>query len=120
MVLGILGGYFWGMVGVATGFLIATAAGTLGPVYVAYARTGEISFGHVFGTVWSRAAIGFLASYLTATLLLRWNLPGIYIPFIASAAVAVGLLLAVFVALTRQRFQLNFDARQLKQLLRKV
>ena len=120
VVLGILGGYFWGMVGVATGFLVATAAGTLAPVYVAYARIGEVSFGQVFGTVWSRAAIGFLASYLTAMLLLRWDLPGIYIPFVASAAVGAGLLLALFVALTRQRFQLNFDARQLKQLLRKV
>jgi O-antigen/teichoic acid export membrane protein len=120
LVLGTMGGYWGGMMGVATGFLIATVAGTLGPVYGAYARTGEISFGQIFGTVWSRAAMGFFGSYVTATLLLRWNLPGIYIPFIASAAVAAGLLLAVFVALTRQRFQLNFDAGQLKQLLRKV
>jgi hypothetical protein len=108
------------MIGVATGFLVATAGGTLVPVYFAYARQGEISFWRIFGTVWSRAGIGFIGSYFTALMLLRSNLPGIFIPFVASAGVATGLLLAFILALSRQRFQMNFDAGQLKQLLRKV
>jgi len=120
LVLGSVGGYFSGSLGVAAGFLLATAGGTLVPVYLAYARRGEISVWQICGTIWSRAAVGFFGSYFTAVLLLRSTLPGIYIPFIASAAVAVGLLLAFFVALTRHGFHLNFDARQLRQLLRKV
>jgi O-antigen/teichoic acid export membrane protein len=120
LVLGGLGGYAAGSLGVATGFLFATAGGTLVPVYVTYADRGDVSFWQIFATVWSRAGVGFLGSYFTAVLLLSSRLPGIYIPFIASAAVAAGLLLAFFVALTRQGFHLNFDAQQLKQLLRKV
>jgi O-antigen/teichoic acid export membrane protein len=120
LVFGVIGGYWGGLMGVATGFLLATAGGTLAPVYIAYARQGEISFWRIIGTVWSRAGIGFIGSYITALWLLRAELPAIYIPFIASAGVGAGLLLAFIVAMTRQRFQLNFDAGQLKELLRKV
>jgi O-antigen/teichoic acid export membrane protein len=120
LILGTIGGYFAGLLGVATGFLIATAGGTLVPVYVACANRGETPLWHILGTVWSRSVLGFVGSYVTALLLIRSQLPGIYIPLIASAAVAAGLLLALIVALMRHGFTLNFDARQLRQLLRKV
>lgn len=120
LVLGTIGVYFGGTLGVAIGFLIATAGGTLAPVYVAYARRGSISLWRIMGTTWSRTLLGFIASYVTATLLLRILSQGIYTPLIGSAAVGVSLLLALALAVTRNGFQVNFETRQLLQLLRKV
>ncbi len=120
LILGTVGGYMAGSLGVATGFLLATGGGTLIPVYVAYARRGGTSFWHVFGTIWSRAVLGFAGSYITATLLMKTIVHGVYIPFIASIAVAVSFLLAFALAMSRQRFPLHFDARQFRQLIRKI
>lgn len=120
LIFGTIGAYFAGTLGVAIGFLAATAGGTLVPVYVAYARRSSVPFWQIVGTVWSRAILGFAGSYITAALLLRILSQGIYTPLIASAAVGVSLLLALMLALTRNGFQLHFETRQLRQLLRKV
>jgi O-antigen/teichoic acid export membrane protein len=120
LVLGTIGAYLAGTLGVAIGFLLATAGGTLVPVYVMYARRSAIPFWQILGMVWSRALLGFAGSYVTAALLLRTVSQGIYTPLVASAAVGTSLLLALVLALTRNGFQLNFETRQLRQLLRKV
>jgi O-antigen/teichoic acid export membrane protein len=120
LLFGILGGYFYGTIGVATGFLIATAAGTLIPVFIAYSRAGRVPVGRILGTIWTRALLAYAASYLTATLLLRVLSNGFYMPLIGSAAVMVSLLLAIAFAVSRNGFHFNFESRQLRQILRKI
>ena len=120
LILGTVGAYFWGVIGVAVGFLAATIGGTLLPVFLAFARSASVPLWRILGRVWSRTILGFLGSYFTASILLRVWTAGIYTPAIGAVAVGASLLLALGLAISRSGIPTNFETRQLRQLLQKV
>lgn len=70
VVLALWLGWFWGVAGIATAFLVSTALGTLYPIFRAYAaRTGESLSGTLLET-WTRAGAGLTISVLCTKLTL--------------------------------------------------
>ena len=95
VVLGGFGGWFWGGVGVAGGFLTATLLGTFYPLFAAYARTqGVTAVGRWFGQIWARAAFAGAASLLAATWVLSVGLQGPQTLWSALAAGMAGMTAA--------------------------
>ncbi len=89
VVLGGVGGWFWGSAGVAGGFLGSTVLGTFYPLFAAYARSqGVRAVGLWFGQIWARAAFAGAASLLAASWVLSMRPEG---PQTLWAAVAAGL-----------------------------
>lgn len=93
VVLGGVGGWFWGGAGVAGGFLASTVLGTFYPLFAAYARNqGVAAVGLWFGQIWARAACAGVASLLAASWVLSTGLQGPQTLWSALAAGLAGLM----------------------------
>lgn len=68
--LGTMLGFKFGMIGVAFGFLAATAGGTFWPMFYAYGKTVNGSGGQLMWHVWWRGATAFTVSCSVAKMLL--------------------------------------------------
>lgn len=59
-----------GMNGIALGFLVSTAVGTLAPMFYAYGKAAKVSGGQLMWQAWWRAGVSFAVSTTVAALLL--------------------------------------------------
>jgi len=73
--LGILLGHFYGMDGIALGFLLATSAGTLIPLFSIYARRREIPLSRILSQVWLRAGLTFGLTFFGFFTLKQFTFP---------------------------------------------
>lgn len=88
---------------VAGAFLLATIVGTGGPLFYHYARENGRSPMQLIGSIWGRALIAFTVSWLGTYGLLQSGASGIWLPVMAGAGVALGLVTGLAVARLRQR-----------------
>lgn len=84
-------GLAWGVNGVAAGFLVATAAGTLLPILARYARSAQQPPGRLAGQLWWRALLGLVVSIAVATMLLPPAGGEARLVLVGAAAAAAGL-----------------------------
>ncbi len=92
VVLGWLGLQWFGLTGVAGGFLLATLGGTLIPLPVAYARLHQWPALRWLARSWSRAGVAMLIAGVLAAGVAQWvNRPTL---LVVGAGIAVGAALA--------------------------
>jgi len=94
----------FGMNGIALGFLLSTAFGTLAPMFYAYGKAAKVSGGELMWQAWWRAGVSFAASTTVAALWLpmarsAWQTFGI-----AAAAAMSGLACGAVICGFRLRF----------------
>jgi O-antigen/teichoic acid export membrane protein len=117
-ILGMLLGVKFGMIGVALGFLAATAFGTLSPLFHAYGRSVNRSGGLFMWQAWWRGATACAVSCLVAAIVLplarsAWQL-------FTVGAVAALAALASGVALCGLRFRSTVTRGSFRSRVREV
>ena len=98
----VLSGIFlvWHGIGVALGFLISTAFGTMYHIFAAYAQSLDQKPLTIISSVWSRALAGGAASLLMAWLILP-IFPGVYGALGGAIGALIGILIALIFAALR-------------------
>jgi O-antigen/teichoic acid export membrane protein len=113
-------GYFYGARGIAAGFLLGTAFGTLFPLMCEYSKCNQRPVWDVLFQVWSRAAVAFLVGWATAATLLplishRWMVFGV-LALSASVALLPALIWALLQKLRNEKSLLK--GLSLRQIVR--
>jgi O-antigen/teichoic acid export membrane protein len=91
VLLGVLLGMKWGMVGVGLGFLLSTVVGNFSPVFYAYAKTIQASGGRLMWQAWWRGLLACAISGVVAALLTSLAKNAITVVMAGAAGAAVAL-----------------------------
>ncbi len=117
-ILGVLLGGKFGMIGVALGFLAATAFGSLSPFFYAYGRSVERSGGRFMWQAWWRGATACAVSGSVAAILLPFAQGALQV--FTVAAVAALTALASGVAICGIRFRSTVTGGSFRSRVREV
>lgn len=101
VVLAVPGALWLGSAGVSGAFLLATAAGTLAPIYFGYFRAARLEARAFFLAMWWRAAAGVLVSAGLGWLALGWLNGGWLIVIAGGLACGAGIGAGLLVAALR-------------------
>jgi O-antigen/teichoic acid export membrane protein len=117
-ILGVCLGVKFGMYGVAMGFLLATAFGTLFPLFRAYGRSVNSSGGQSMWQAWWRGVVACAVSYLAGLMLLpfargTWQILAVGV-MAACAALALGTAIGFF------RFRSNWKQGTFRSRMREL
>lgn len=100
--LALPGAFWFSSAGVAGAFLLATAAGTLAPIYFGYFRVADVAARGFFLAMWSRLVAGLVMSGTLSWLALRWLDSGWHVVLAGAGAVLGSLTIGLLVAALRR------------------